>query len=312
MSRKAQPQAPSQYGEGGEINVKLSLLLGLLVANSVFHSMPSPVYAQLGVPREELSTTLGMAIGVLILLIGVRLVMWELTGSDATRCGTGTHQAEPAPESVAAVRQEPEEVAQDFTDEWTLDSFQFEELLTATFRCMVGIQPEPAPENVAAVRQEPEEVTPDFTGEWTLVDSFQFEEFLTATGVGFMQRQVAARLTPVQVWERREGGTWQFSVQNPLGGTKVEAFPIGQPIEEEVFDSVWKKTSSWVWDETSTWQGFVLETTAVETTGDGRRLVFRRYEREGQLFLEMSLKTLWGWGSDVTCTRVFSRRAERA
>ena len=264
MSGKAQPQAPSQYGEGGEINVKLSLLLGLLVANSVFHSMPSPVYAQLGVPREELSTTLGMAIGVLILLIGVRLVMWELTGSDATRCGTGTHQAEPAPESVAAVR------------------------------------------------QEPEEVTPDFTGEWTLVDSFQFEEFLTATGVGFMQRQVAARLTPVQVWERREGGTWQFSVQNPLGGTKVEAFPIGQPIEEEVFDSVWKKTSSWVWDETSTWQGFVLETTAVETTGDGRRLVFRRYEREGQLFLEMSLKTSWGWGSDVTCTRVFSRRAERA
>jgi len=132
----------------------------------------------------------------------------------------------------------------------------------------------------------------DFGGDWTLTESDNFDAYLQAIGVGWAKRKMVAMIFPTQSWERRPDGSWQFSVQTPLG-PKVEAFPIGTPIEDVVDGVTLRKTSSW------THGGSVLVTHAESPIGVGE---FRRYVRaDDKLVLEMKAP------NSVLCTRVFSR-----
>mmetsp|Transcript_43035 Transcript_43035/g.113041 ORF Transcript_43035/g.113041 Transcript_43035/m.113041 type:complete len:349 (+) Transcript_43035:3-1049(+) len=133
----------------------------------------------------------------------------------------------------------------------------------------------------------------DFTGVWKLVESVNFDEYLKCAGVSYVKRKLAAKFAPVQTWERQLDGTWQFSVNAPWG-VKIEKFPIGEALEEDLFDSKFTKTSSL--------DGSTLLTEVREIGGSSPRdTTLKRYLKDGRLVLEMKL-------GEVVCFRIFARQ----
>ena len=144
----------------------------------------------------------------------------------------------------------------------------------------------------AAAATEKSSSHADFAGVWGLCGSEHFDDYLKVAGVNYVKRKLANGLKPVQSWEL-QNGTWQFTVQAPWG-PKVEDFPIGVVVEEDLFDSRWEKVSEW--------EGSVLVTTINEMRGSNpRRTVLRRYRKGDKLVLEMAL-------NGVVCYRIFSRQ----
>ena len=84
-------------------------------------------------------------------------------------------------------------------------------------------------------------------------------------------------------------------MQTPVG-PKVETFPVGVTIRDEVDGNQLEKTSSW--------EGAALAT-HVRTIRAGQHSTFRSYLRGDNLVLEMRV-------GDVVCRRVFSRKYARS
>jgi hypothetical protein len=99
-----------------------------------------------------------------------------------------------------------------------------------------------------------EEEKPDFSGKWQLTDSRNFDEYLLAMGVNYLKRKVASGMKPVQEWTKQPDGTWQFAVSTPIG-LKVEKFPVGVDVADEVDGEKMVKTT--------TWDGAVMHTAVV-------------------------------------------------
>mmetsp|Transcript_16294 Transcript_16294/g.41545 ORF Transcript_16294/g.41545 Transcript_16294/m.41545 type:complete len:280 (-) Transcript_16294:123-962(-) len=84
---------------------------------------------------------------------------------------------------------------------------------------------------------------PDFSGKWQLSASRNFDEYLKAIGVSYVKRSLAAGMKPVQEWAHIDG-TWQFSVSTPIG-LRVEKFPLGVEVNDEVDGTRMVKLTSW-------------------------------------------------------------------
>ena len=99
----------------------------------------------------------------------------------------------------------------------------------------------------------PEVALPDFSGRWVLTGSRNFDEYLSAMGVNYVKRKLAAGMKPLQEWTLVDG-SWQFSVSTPVG-IRVESFPLGVHVPDEVDGVAMVKRSMW--------DGAVLHTSVV-------------------------------------------------